>query len=477
MLLDLLLISSFLFHGGTPEESNYKAFKEWVKPFQSKAQKGKADEALLDRAYTVTVPTDLIVVKIQKEFTNCVTDIAGWMEDDLKYLFSSPFWPLATTAVSDQILDDSLLKHVQVYLPGDKFYNQWLGFDESDYMDIWKIPGGHEGEGRVEMGNLRGKVEAARVLADPMRSYPDGAFPDGGAGGGMGDITGMADANDTRAKYLPPGKGVSLKEWSYAATSEGDDLYEHADWRHFDMQTLLNYLSMPGYTQGDVAPGPWLSSKHVANFHAKSGGAGSVPLRVIYFFSCSPAPTSANLHRESKALLGKHNHDSRSQVAEYIRDIRLRYRDAGHQCFLALREKMYSSLRRAAPIPKLASWHAVTAITPEEKEYADQHFRLYWEDRSMDTYGDHPSQAFTAADSQSSMYSPSQITEEDIRSSRFEDPDDDDDSQRMDVGGVWGGRRYKKKRTRKRRHRTRRRKRRRKRRRRRTRRKRRKRRR
>ena len=26
-------------HGGTPEESNYKAFKEWVKPFQSKATK------------------------------------------------------------------------------------------------------------------------------------------------------------------------------------------------------------------------------------------------------------------------------------------------------------------------------------------------------------------------------------------------------------------------------------------------------
>ena len=105
-------------------------------------KKGKADWALLDRAYTVTVPADLIVVKIQKEFTNCVTDISGWMEDDLKYLFSSPFWPLATTAVSDQILDDSLLKHAQVYLPGDKFYNQWLQFDEEDYMGIWKIPGG-----------------------------------------------------------------------------------------------------------------------------------------------------------------------------------------------------------------------------------------------------------------------------------------------------------------------------------------------
>ena len=392
-------------HGGTSEESNYKAFAEWTKPYQTKATKGKAPWSLLTRANTVTVPADLIVVKIQKEYTNCVTDIWGWMEDDLRYLFSSPFWPLATGAASGQILDDSLLKHAQVYLPGDKFYNQWLQFDEEDYMGIWKIPGGPG----VEPENLRGQVAQVRVPADPMRSYPDGAFPDGGAGGGMGDIPGIAEPNDSRAQYLAPGAGVTLLDWSLKATSAGDEGYEHADWRHFDMQTLLNYLSMPGYTQGSIAPGPWFPSARIKNLVAKGGEGVLAPvgLRVVYFFSCSPAPTSDNLHKESKALLGKHDKKSRQKVAEYIRDIRLKYRDAGHRCFLALRAQL-QRLGRIAPMPKLASWHAVTAETPEEKRAGVEHFKLYWENREDDEFEGFPEQSFTDAD-ESSQFTTSQI--------------------------------------------------------------------
>ena len=301
-------------HGGAPEESNYKAFKNWMKG------SGTKDKRHLARAYTAKVPQDLIVVKLQKPMTNCTVDIEGRMEEDLRYLWSSPYWGIA----GESAMEKAIMRNMQIFLPGDFMYNQWLQFDESPYMGIWKIIGGiassHPDTAERGMVHIDG---------DPRRSHLNGQYPDGGAGGGMGPAPkgGHAMANPGQGQFTEIGAGDTLKSWSEKATSSGDDQYEHSNWRHFDMQTLLNYLSMPGVTQSDVYPGPWLDPTTAA---AAKGIVDSVkpthqPLRVVYFFSCSPSPVRKEMKKEAKALLGSGSATNTRKVRKFITTLRLKF--------------------------------------------------------------------------------------------------------------------------------------------------------
>ena len=138
-------------HGGELPAGYVDTYREKVK----RIQPGADMRTELTQIFTAIVPDDLIVVKFSAPFCNNAGDAE--MEADLRYWWSSPLWTTSwEVGGSGAPAAQLLLNHCTIYGPGQRLYNQWMVFDDSDYLDIFELP--HFGDdGKMLVDNTPGK--------------------------------------------------------------------------------------------------------------------------------------------------------------------------------------------------------------------------------------------------------------------------------------------------------------------------------
>jgi len=379
-------------HGGELPSSNVDSYHAGVAAIKPDAN--MREEVL--KLFTAIVPADLIVVKFSVPFCNNLSDAV--MEADLRYWWSSPLWAATTTGMGPGGVAANILHETcTIYGPGQRLYNQWMGFDDSDYFNIYSLPH-FQPDGRLAP-NQPGS-------GDPRRAPRTASDFRGGAGNvNVGGATAW-------------GQGITLKQWAKAAArvEDGENYTETLNYRHFDMQSLLNYLSTTTLrathagqpvVQHHIATGPRMN----ADFADRVADVPAPPLRVVYFYSCAPRPDPENWISLVKALYPRPKSNPPSaafirrseEITQNIFGGRQVMYEQGQQCFRAIKTKL-ETLRGGGLLtrPQFNSWQVWCLQHPQiagqncnvvgsEAEWLEgagggdpmtaaiDHFNLYWQ--------------------------------------------------------------------------------------------------